>query len=145
MPRFFQYITAPVGRLLLSAIFIASGANKIADWGGTAERMRGEGMVFVPLFLFGAILFELVGGLSILVGWKARLGALALIVFLVPVTLIFHDFWQYEGSERMMQMIQFMKNLAIMGGLFIVLTHGAGPASVDDCLCKTRRSDRDTS
>jgi putative oxidoreductase len=125
------WLTAPLGRLLLSAIFLMSGADKIFQWSRTAEQMSSEGMVLVPVFLLLAVVFELAGGLSILLGIKARVGAFALIVFLVPVTLIFHDFWQYEGEAQMRQMIQFVKNLAILGGLCVVLTHGAGPVSYD--------------
>lgn len=126
-----QSVTAPLGRLLLSLIFLMSGANKIYNWSQTVDQMEGEGMVAVGFFLVMAIILELGGSLSVLFGMKARLGAAALIVFLVPVTLIFHDFWQYKDEVRMEQMIHLMKNLAIMGGLLVVLTHGAGPVSFD--------------
>jgi putative oxidoreductase len=138
MYRALSYLTAPLGRLLLSAIFLMSGANKLMNWSQTADQMRGEGMVAVPFFLAGAVVFELGGGLSLLLGLKARLGALALVAFLVPVTLIFHDFWQYQDEAQMRQMIHFMKNSAILGGLLAVLTHGAGPVSVDAATAKSR-------
>ena len=93
--------------------------------------MTSEGMVMVPVFLVGAILSELCGGLSILLGWWTRVGATLLIVFLIPTTLIFHDFWTYEGAQQQMQMIHFMKNLAILGGLFVLLSVGGGPWSID--------------
>lgn len=126
------FSTSPlVGRILLSLIFLMSGIHKMTAWSDTAEQMAGEGMPTVPLFLFGAIVFEVGGGLSILLGCRARLGAALLIVFLIPTTLIFHDFWTYEGQQQQMQMINFMKNLAIMGGLFVVLGFGAGPMSLD--------------
>lgn len=124
-------IAVPLGRVLLSAIFVMSGVHKVMAWSGTAESMRGEGMVMVPLLLAGAIVFEIGGGLSVLLGCWARWGAAALVVFLIPTTLIFHDFWTYEGAEQQAQMIHFMKNLAIMGGLLVVLGFGAGPVSVD--------------
>jgi putative oxidoreductase len=124
-------VAAPIGRLLLSLIFLMSGANKIIDWSGTQEFMAAKGMSLIPLFLLAAILFEIVGGLSVLAGFKARLGALLLIAFLVPVTWVFHGFWRYEDPQRTMEMIQLMKNLAILGGLFTVLAHGAGPVSFD--------------
>ncbi|HXG33394.1 MAG TPA: DoxX family protein [Bryobacteraceae bacterium] len=120
-----------VGRLLLAQIFLASGLNKIGAWEQTAGYMASKGMPLVPLFLIAAIVFEVGGGLSVALGYKARLGAAALIVFLIPVSLIFHNFWTYEGMERQVQMIMFMKNLAIMGGLAVVVGHGAGPLSLD--------------
>ncbi len=67
----------------------------------------------------------------LLLGFKARVGAVLLIIFLIPATLIFHNFWAFEGMERQMQMIMFMKNLAILGGLLLVLGLGPGPISVD--------------
>ncbi|MGC8915448.1 MAG: DoxX family protein [Thermoanaerobaculum sp.] len=113
-------------------IFIVSGINKIMDWDGTAGYMASKGMPMVPLFLLGALVFELVGGLSVLLGFKARMGAILLIIFIVPATLIFHNFWTLEGMERQIQMMMFMKNLAILGGLLLVLGLGPGPASLDE-------------
>lgn len=126
-----QSTALPVGRLLISAIFIMSGVHKITAWSQTADVMTREGMVAVPLFLLGAIVLEVTGGLSVLLGCWTRLGALLLIVFLIPTTLIFHDFWAFEGAEQQMQMINFMKNLAVLGGLLFVLTYGPGPISID--------------
>jgi putative oxidoreductase len=121
------------GRVLLSLIFVLSGLDKIANWSGTAQYMASKGLVAVPFFLVMAILFELVGGLSVLTGFKARWGALVLVLFLIPVTAIFHNFWAFEGMERQMQMIHFMRNLAIMGGLLSIVARGAGLGSVDEC------------
>jgi putative oxidoreductase len=129
---------ALAGRIFLSAIFLMSGFAKITDWSGTAAHMEKQGMVAVPFFLAGAIALEIGGGLSVLLGCWARLGALALIVFLVPTTVIFHDFWVEEGARRTEQMIQFMKNLALLGGLFMVIAHGAGRLSLDHCLGRAR-------
>lgn len=120
-----------VGRVLLSLIFIMSGLQKITAWNQTAAYMASKHMPAVPLFLAAAIVLEVFGGLSVLTGFKARLGAMALIVFLVPTTLIFHNFWAYTGQEQQMQMINFMKNLAILGGLFVVLGLGSGELSFD--------------
>ncbi len=122
-----------VGRVLLALIFLTSGFNKITGWSGTADYMAGEGMPMVPLFLAGAIVFEIVGGLSVMLGFKARIGALVLVIFLIPATIIFHDFWTVEDAmQRRMQMIMFMKNLSIMGGLLLVMGLGPGPCSLDN-------------
>lgn len=123
---------AGFGRLLLSLIFVMSGVHKIMAWSDTASRMEAEGMPLVPLLLAGAIVFEIGGGLSVMLGIRARLGAAALIVFLIPTTLIFHDFWTFEGQEQQLQMIHFMKNLAIMGGLFVVAAVGPGGCCLVD-------------
>jgi putative oxidoreductase len=113
------------GRVLLSLIFILSALGKLADLNGTAAFMRAAGMPAVGLLLPAGIVLELGGGLAILTGYGMRLGVAALIVFLIPATLIFHPFWQASGMERMGQMINFMKNLAIMGGLLIVVPASA--------------------
>lgn len=127
-----QHATPLVGRGLLSVIFLLSGLGKIADWSGTAGYMAAKHMPAVPFFLAAAIVVELAAGLSVLAGYKARLGALVLFAYLIPVTLIFHNFWAFEGMEQKMQMINFLKNAAIMGGLLMVAANGAGPISVDE-------------
>jgi uncharacterized membrane protein YphA (DoxX/SURF4 family) len=82
--------------------------------------------------LAAAIVFEVVGGLSVLLGYRARLGALMLIVFLVPATMIFHNPAGLEGMARQVEMINMMKNFTIMGGLMMVLAFGGGPLSLDN-------------
>ncbi len=128
------------GRILISQIFLMSGFHKIFAWEQTAGYMASKGMPMIPLFLLGAIVFELAGGLAVLTGFMARTGALLLIIFMIPTTLIFHNFWALEGMDQQIQMIMFMKNLAIMGGLFFVLSFGAGPLAVG-CCCKKRTTD----
>ena len=120
-----------VGRILLALIFLMSGINKIGDWSGTAGYMEFKGMPLVPLFLVGAIVLEIGGSLSVILGYKARWGALALIVFTIPTTLIFHAFWAVGAEQQQIEMIMFMKNLAMTGGLLIVMAFGAGPLSLD--------------
>lgn len=121
-----------IGRILLSSIFLSSGMNKIFSWDQTAHYMTSKGFPLVSLFLFGAIALEVFGGLSVLLGFKAKLGAVLLILFIIPATIIFHNFWIYEGIEQQGQIIMFMKNLAIMGGLFGLISNGSGPFSLDN-------------
>jgi len=125
MQRFVPF----VGRVLLSAIFLLSGLGKIGNFEGTQQYMAAFGMPFTGFFLVCAIIFEVFGGLSLLLGFKARWGASALIIFLIPATLVFHT----NFSEQI-QMIMFMKNLAIMGGLCLVVAYGSGPFSLDERL-----------
>lgn len=129
----FYYSAYPlIGRILLSAIFMMSGAYKIYAFEDVLTRMRHEGIVATTFFAVAALLLEIIGGLSVLIGYRARVGAALLIIFIVPVTLIMHDFWQYpEGFVRQQQISDFVKNLAILGGLFIVLGLGSGPLSID--------------
>lgn len=120
-----------LGRILLSAIFLMSGFGKIMDWSGTVAHMTEKGMPAVPFFLACAIAFELVAGAALLTGCYTRVAATVLFLYLIPVTLIFHNFWTYEGAMRQNQMIHFMKNLAIFGGLLKFAAEGAGRYSFD--------------
>ena len=113
-------------RIMISAIFLMAGMNKILGPGGTLQYMAAHGMPLTKFFLVCAIILEIAGGLSILLGYKARWGAVALFVFLIPTTLIFHT----KFSDQV-QVIMFMKNTAIMGGLLLIAYFGAGPVSID--------------
>ena len=131
--EFLRRLLPLAGRILLALIFLGSGFNKITGWSGTAAYMANEGMPLVPLLLAGAIAFELGGGLSLVLGFKTRIGALLLVVFLIPTTVIFHDFWTVEDPiQHEVQMIGFMKNLSIMGGLLFVMGMGPGPWALDN-------------
>lgn len=125
-------VLALVGRIFLSHIFLISAAMKIAGPGGSIAYMAKYGMPATHFFLVAAIVFELTGGLSVLLGYWSRIGAIILLVFLIPTTIIFHT----EFSDRL-QMIMFMKNLTIMGGLFTVIAHGSGKLSIDKLLRDT--------
>ncbi len=117
------------GRLGLGIIFLVSGAGKLASWRGTVAYASASG---VPgILLAGATALEILGALSLLAGWKTRWGVAALVFFLVPVTLVFHAFWAYQGAEAQLQTVQFLKNVGICGGLLAVLGTGPGAFSVD--------------
>jgi putative oxidoreductase len=126
MPYDHRYATL-VGRILIAAIFLMSGINKIADPHGTQQYMQAMGMTWgTTLFYVGAIAIEVGGGLSLLLGYWTRAGALALMLFMISTTLIFHTNF---GDQN--QMIHFLKNLAMFGGLSYVAAYGAGPLSLD--------------
>lgn len=117
------------GRLGLGIIFLISGLGKVASWGGTVAYAGAKG---VPaILLAGATALEILGALSLLAGWKTRWGVAALVAFLLPVTLVMHNFWAYQGAEAQLQSVEFLKNLAIGGGLLAVLGAGPGALSVD--------------
>jgi uncharacterized membrane protein YphA (DoxX/SURF4 family) len=119
-------IVPALARVFISAIFISSGFGKITGFAGTKEYMASAGMPLPGLFLVGAIVLLLVGGFSILLGYKAQWGAVLLIVFLVPATVIFHPVWNDPGQK-----IAFMKNLGLLGGLLMVFAYGAGAWALD--------------
>jgi putative oxidoreductase len=119
-----------VGRFLLALIFVLSGWGKITGFEGSVAYMASKGMPFPQFLLPGAILVELGGGLALMLGWKARWAALAIFLFLIPTTLIFHNYWALPPEQATAQLISFRKNLAIMGGLLYVVAFGPGPFSV---------------
>lgn len=119
-----------LGRILLSLIFIIAGYHKIGGFTQTAGYMASKGLPMPELLLALTIAIELGGGLMILLGWHARWAALTIFLWLIPVTLTFHAFWNVGPAEVQNQMNHFMKNLAIMGGMLYVVAYGAGPCSV---------------
>ena len=124
-----------IGRLLLGLIFLISGLNKIVDPQGTQQYMTMMGMTWMTtLFYLGAIVIELAGSLSLLLGYRTRLGAWLLFLFMIPTTLIFHTHLADPN-----QMIHFLKNLSIMGGLLYVAGYGAGRYSMDAGLERAER------
>ncbi len=114
-----------VSRVLLAAIFVVSGVEKLFAFGPTMDAMAAEGMHMPAMFLVLAILVEIGGGLSVLVGFYPRLGALVLALYLVPVTLVFH---RALGDPN--QAAHFAKNVAIIGGLVAIVTVGGGEFAV---------------
>ena len=122
-----------LGRILLTAIFFLSAVgNKIPNFQGTAASMADAGVPLPSLMLVGAIVFLIAGSLSIIVGYRARIGAALLAVFLLLATYFFHDFWTLEGEQAQQQTIQFMKNLALLGAMLMIMARGAGPWSLDE-------------
>lgn len=118
-----------LGRVLLSFIFFFEAYDYFAY-----ERMNKEAMTIYGLtwnqdfFLYGAIFLLLIGALTILLGYRMRLGAVLLLIYWIPLTFIVHDFWMEptDTPEYRLQSIFFMKNIAIMGGLLIAATHISG-------------------
>ena len=136
----FQVLRGPLtvlGRLLLCTIFLlAAVGNKIPHFSDVAKIMESVGVPAPQFLLAGAIVFLLAGSLSVIVGYKARVGAALLLTFLVLTSYYFHPFWKLEGQAQQEQMIQFMKNLSMMGAMLFVIANGSGPMSVDSLLHK---------
>lgn len=119
------------GRVLMAGIFLMSGYGKLTDFSGTAGFMASKGMPMAEFLAAGAIVFELGGALMLILGWKMRWGALMLVLFMIPATIIFHNFWTADAAEYQGQLIHFMKNVAMIGGLIYMMAFGAGPLSID--------------
>ena len=120
-----QELSAPIGRLFLSMIFIFSGFTKITGYAATQGYMEAMGVPGMLLPLVIAV--ELLGGIAILLGFKARLVTILMAGFSVVSALLFHQFWIDES-----QMNPFMKNIAMAGGFLMIFAHGAGAYSIDN-------------
>jgi putative oxidoreductase len=120
------------GRILMALIFLRSGFGKLTGFSGTAGYMASQGMPMAEFLLVGAIVFELAGAVMLILGWRVRWGALLLIAFTIPATLLFHNFWAVDAAQAQNQLNHFMKNVTIVGGLLYVMAFGAGPLSFDN-------------
>lgn len=120
-----------VGRILLSAIFLMSGIGKIGSFTGTAGYMASKGLPMAEVLLAITIVIEIGAALMIIGGFKARLGAAALFLWMIPVTFLFHNYWAMPADQQMIQQIMFMKNLGLMGGMLYIMAFGSGPMSID--------------
>lgn len=121
-------ILHPLARFLVALIFIMSGVGKIFSFADTAAMMGQSGFPAPWLFLIGAILLEVGGGVLLLVGYQIRLAAVLLIAFIIPATIIFHA----SGLPAQDQVIATLKNLAILGALIKFYTDGAGAYALDE-------------
>jgi putative oxidoreductase len=122
---------ALLGRLLLAAMFIYAGFGKIGGFAGTAAYIGSQGLPLPQVLAAGTIVLEIVAGVLLVVGWKARWAALALALFTVLASVIFHAFWSVPAEQFRTQQLFFLKNMAVVGGLLMVVALGAGRWSVD--------------
>jgi putative oxidoreductase len=122
-----------LARVCLCTVFLLSAVgNKIPQFNQVAGYMAQEGVPAPQLLLAGAIVFLIVGSVSVIVGYRARFGAALLAVFLVLATYFFHDFWTMPPERVQEEMIQFMKNLGLLGGMLFLIANGPGAGSLDN-------------
>jgi putative oxidoreductase len=120
----------PLGRALFAAIFIVAAIGHFSSKEIAYAAQAGVPMASLLVPLSGVL--ALAGGLSVLLGYKAKLGAWMLIVFLVPVTVTMHAFWAAtDPAMAQMQQVHFMKNVAMIGAALLITHFGAGPVSID--------------
>ena len=115
-----------LGRLLMVYIFLTSGVGKVFDWQGNVQYMNMRHLPMILVLLVLAAIVELGGSLCLITGFQARVAALIMSVYLAAVTLLFHNYWAFSGMLAATQETHFRKNLAIIGGLLIIASRGAG-------------------
>ncbi len=125
-------LVALVGRVLLAVMFVYSGYGKIGGFEGTAHAIASKGLPLPEIGAAIALVVELIGGIMLVVGWKARWAAAAIVVFTAVATYYFHDFWHIaDAGAHMTNQIMFLKNIAVIGGMLLVVAFGPGRFSVD--------------
>ena len=122
---------ALIGRILLALMFVLAGFTKIGGFAGTVGYMQAKGIPAASVLAVLTIVLELVGGLALVFGFYTRWAALALGLFTLLVTFIFHNFWAQPEAQQMIQQLMFMKNISVVGGMFVLAAFGAGAFSLD--------------
>jgi len=121
-----------LGRILIAAIFVLAGINKLGTIDATAANMASHGIPYATDLVWGAIALELGGGIMLIVGLLTRLVALALFLYTLTLAVLFHPYWAAAaGAAARTQHALFFNHLAMMGGMLFVIAFGAGPYSLD--------------
>ena len=120
-----------IARVFIAFIFLFEAYDALFYYQDTKERMASYGLTWQPnLLLTGAIIILILGGTLILIGYRSSFGAILLLLYWIPLTLVVHSFWNDPEDIRRIQSILFMKNVAITGGLLMVFVNGSGRFSV---------------
>lgn len=120
------------GRVLIAAVFLPSGVAKTAEFAGITAFIASKGLPLPELCAAGAIAIELVCGLALVLGWKVRAAAFALMAFTLVASLVFHAFWAMPAAQAVANQHAFFKNIAIIGGLLLLVASGPGRLRVFD-------------
>jgi putative oxidoreductase len=115
-----------LGRFLITYIFATSGIAKVLTWSGNVAYMSTRHLPLIPLLLAIATIVELGGSICLVTGYQARMAALIMFFYMIAVTFLFHNYWAASPALAGIQETQFRKNLAIMGGLLMLVYCGPG-------------------
>ena len=125
------------GRILLALMFIPAGFGKLTNIGGTAGYIASGGLPFPSVLAILVDALELFGGLALVIGFKVRWVGLAMALFTLAASMLFHPFWSVPEAQQMVTKLLFMKNISVVGGMLLISALGAGALSLDE-----RRSGR---
>lgn len=120
-----------IGRVLLVALFLPAGIDKLTGFSGTVGYFSSLGMPAPSLGVVVAIIVEIIGGLTLLVGYRTRIAAVVLAVFTLAASVAGHAYWAAPADQAFMQQLLFFKNIAVVGGLLILAASGTGKFSID--------------
>ncbi len=121
------------GRILFSLMFIMSGMGHLTKSTGMAQYAGSMGVPAPTLVVIITGIMIILGGFSVILGYKVKVGTILLIVFLLPTSFIMHTFWGIEDPmQSQMQMAMFLKNLSMLGGALLLYHFGTGPLSLEE-------------
>jgi len=122
------------GRVLLASLFIPAGLNKVTNFAGTVEFVSTSGVPFPEVAVGTAALIEIIAGLAVLIGFHVRWAALALGLFTLLASVLFHAYWAATPDQQYVAQLLFFKNIAVIGGLLSLTAAGPGAWSVTSYL-----------
>ena len=125
-----------IGRILLSLVFLVSGSFKIMGYSQIVGLAAAKGIPLAGISIAVAATVEILGAMAMLAGFQVRLVAWLWILYLIPVTFLFHGFWRMQGPEQQDNMAHFLLNLSLIGGLLFVAEFGAGAYCIDSARAK---------
>jgi len=120
-----------IGRILIVTLFLPAGLSKLAGFEGTLGYFASLGIPAPTFALAATIVIEIVGGIALLVGFKTRLAAIILALFTLAAAVTGHAFWAAPADAAFIAQLLFFKNIAVMGGLLVLASAGAGSFSID--------------
>lgn len=124
--EFLQDILSLIGRVLISITFLWASYEKITHWNQTVTYMKSKNIPQLNIVLPVGIGLKIVGSLLVFLGWYAHLGALLLLIVCIPSLIYTHDWWKKRSPDRELEKVFFLKDVAIIGGIFMILALGAG-------------------
>ena len=131
MSEVYKSYASLVARLLLALMFILAGFGKLTDIQGTAGYIASGGLPFPTLLAVAVGLFELLGGIALVIGFQAHIIGLLMAVFTIAASVAFHPYWSVPAEQQYITQLLFMKNISVAGGMLLLSALGAGPLSVD--------------
>jgi putative oxidoreductase len=120
-----------LSRILIGALFLVAGTRKFMFFAGSAGYFAKLGFPAPEVMTWVSITIEILGGLLLIIGWRTRIVAWVLVIFVAVATAMAHRFWEFPEAQFNNQLNHFLKNIAIIGGLLMVTAFGPGTASVD--------------
>lgn len=127
------------GRVLIGVIYVLSGVSKITDYAGTGQYMASEHMPMIPVLLPAAIVVEIVGGLAVIAGFKARIAAFILAGYSILATVIFNHFWTMPpGAMQATVMHLFWSTIVMVGACLFITGVGPGQLSLEGATVRKR-------